>query len=197
MTLFARSLLPAALAATLAGCASFSPPPQTFELTAPAALGGSARVQRSQILVPEPTTTGTLDSERIVVMPAPLTVEYLGQSQWSDRLPRLVQLRLVQAFQNSGRFSAVGVPGQGLAIDYQVVTNIRNFEISYETGQSVAKIAIAVTALDDRTGSVRSTRVFTVSEPIAGQGNAALVAGLNGAFERISAEIVGWFAQVA
>ena len=108
-----------------------------------------------------------------------------------------MQLRLVQAFQNSGRFSAVGVPGQGLAIDYQVVTNIRNFEISYETGQPVAKIAIAVTALDDKTGSVRSTRVFTVAEPIAGQGNAALIAGLNGAFERISAEIVGWFARVA
>lgn len=197
MTLFARSLLPAALAATLAGCASLSPPPQTFDLTAPAGAGGSARVQRSQILVPEPTTTGTLDSERVVVMPAPLTVEYLGQSQWSDRLPRLVQLRLVQAFQNSGRFSAVGVPGQGLAIDYQVVTNIRNFEISYETGQPVAKIAIAVTALDDKTGTVRATRIFTVSEPIAGQGNAALIAGLNGAFERISAEIVGWFAQVA
>ncbi|PZO69095.1 MAG: ABC transporter, partial [Sphingomonas taxi] len=94
MTLFARSLLPAALAATLAGCASLSPPPQTFDLSAPAGVGGSARVQRSQILDPEPTTTGTLDSERIVVMPAPLTVEYLGQSQWSDRLPRLVQLRL-------------------------------------------------------------------------------------------------------
>ena len=197
MTLFARSLLPAALAATLAGCASLSPPPQTFDLTAPAGVGGSARVQRSQILVQEPTTTGTLDCERVVVMPAPLTVEYLGQSQWSDRLPRLVQLRLVQAFQNSGRFSAVGVPGQGLAIDYQVVTNIRNFEISYETGQPVAKIAIAVTALDDKTGTVRATRVFTVSEAIAGQGNAALIAGLNGTFERISAEIVGWFAQVA
>ena len=57
------------------------------------------------------------------------STEYLAQSQGSDRLPRMVQLRLLQAFENTGRIGAVGVPGQGLAIDYQLVMEIRRFEI--------------------------------------------------------------------
>ncbi len=195
MTMMMKPVLMAGLAALLAGCASLSKPPQTFDLDAPQT-AGNAPASRTQVLVPEPTTTGTLDRQQIVVMPTPLTIEYLGASQWSDRLPRLVQLRLVQALQNSGRFGAVGLPGQGLAIDYQAVSEIRRFDISYTTGQPVATIEIAVKALDDRSGVVRATRVFRVSEPLAGGDNPSLVAGLNGAFERIAAEIAGWFARV-
>ncbi len=46
----------------------------------------------------------------------------------------LVQLRLLQAFQNTGRIGAAGLPGQGLAIDYQVVTELRRFEIAFQPG---------------------------------------------------------------
>ena len=53
---------------------------------------------------------------------------------WGDKLPRIVQSKLVEAFENSGKLGGVGMPGQGLAIDYQIVTDIRSFEIDASNG---------------------------------------------------------------
>jgi cholesterol transport system auxiliary component len=192
-----RSGLLAALALSLGACASLggTTPPDTYEISAPSQISRSAGATRAQLLVPEPTAIKTLDSAQIVIKPTPYTVEYLANSQWSDRLPRMVQLRFVQAFENSGRVAAVGVPGQGLAIDYQVVMEIRRFEIDADNANR-AVVEIAVKALNDRTGSVRATRVFTETAPVSGAGNAAYVAALDAAFDRTSAEIVAWMLKL-
>ncbi|NDV85210.1 ABC transporter [Aurantimonas aggregata] len=185
-----RPVLLAFLAASLSSCLS-SPPPATFEISAPAMVQNVAGQSRAQILIPEPTAIKTLDSERIVVKPTPFSVQYLAGSQWSDRLPRMVQLRLLQAFENTGRIGAVGVPGQGLAIDYQMVMELRKFEIE-AVGPTRAVIEISVKALNDRNGSVLRTQVFAVQAPVTGTANADYVAALDRAFEQISAEIVRW-----
>ncbi|ORE89683.1 ABC-type transport auxiliary lipoprotein family protein [Aurantimonas sp. 22II-16-19i] len=182
------SLLAALVAALLGGCTAV--PPDTFELSSPADVTVRGAT-RAQILIPEPTAIKTLDNDKIVVKTAPYAVEYLAQSQWSDRLPRMVQLRLLQAFENTGRIGAVGVPGQGLAIDYQLVMEIRRFEIDV-AGPATARIEISVKALNDRNGTVRSTKIFTVAVPTGGAGNDTYVAALNRAFDRISGEIVVW-----
>ncbi|MBO0902083.1 ABC-type transport auxiliary lipoprotein family protein [Jiella sonneratiae] len=172
----------------LAGCTSV--PPDTFELSSPAnvAVRGATR---AQILIPEPTAIKTIDTDKIVIKTAPYAVQYLAKSQWSDRLPRMVQLRLLQAFENTGRIGAVGVPGQGLAIDYQLIMEIRRFEID-TAGAATARIDISVKALNDRNGTVRQTRVFSAAAPVTGSGNGAYVAALNRAFDEITGEIVTW-----
>ncbi|TFF27716.1 ABC transporter [Jiella endophytica] len=176
------------VAGLLAGCSSV--PPDTFELSSPASLPVRGAT-RAQILIPEPTAIKTLDNDKIVVKTTPYSVEYLAQSQWSDRLPRMVQLRLLQAFENTGSIGAVGVPGQGLAIDYQLVMEIRRFEIDTEGGRT-ARIDISVKALNDRNGTVKRTRIFSAATPVTGSGNGAYVAALNKAFDQITGEIVGW-----
>lgn len=189
----AKTALLGILSLALASCASLtsSTPPDTYELSSPATHAVTRSATRSQLLIAEPTAIKTLDSDRIVVKPTPYTVQYLGSSQWSDRLPRMVQLRMVQAFENTGRVAAVGVPGQGLAIDYQIVMEIRKFEIS-AAGPARAVIEISVKALNDRNGVVRATKVFTASAPVSGAGNADYVAALNSAFDQETREIVAW-----
>jgi len=176
---------------TLSACASLKEAPATFELSAPPPASQRASATRAQILIPEPTATKALDSQQIVVKPTPQTIESLGASQWSDRLPRLVQLRTLQAFQNTGRVGAVGVPGQGLAIDYQVVMELRRFEVAFEPG-AAAVVEIAVKALNDKTGVVRDTRIFRAVVPVVGAGNPAYVAALDTAFGQVADEIVAW-----
>ncbi|MFD2238560.1 ABC-type transport auxiliary lipoprotein family protein [Aureimonas populi] len=185
----ARPLFIGLCAVLLASCASFSTPPETFDLAPPrtASIQGASR---AQLLIPEPTAIRTLDSQQIAIMPTSLTVEYLPRAQWTDRLPRLVQLRLLEAFQNTGRAGAAGVPGQGLAIDYQIVTELRRFEISLESGSAV--VEISVKALNDQTGQVRAAQIFQSSVPLTGSGNAASVLALNAAFANVTDQIVGW-----
>jgi cholesterol transport system auxiliary component len=187
----AARLLTAGLAALLlAGCASFSTPPQTFDLEAPGGAPAGSAATRTQLLIAEPTAVRTLDSQQIAIQPSTLTVEYLADAQWTDRLPRLVQLRLLQAFQNTGRAGAVGVPGQGLAIDFQIVTEIRRFEIALE--ESAAIVEISVKALNDRSGVVRASQIFQARVPLQGAGNPAYVVALNQAFSQVTDEIVAW-----
>ncbi|WP_312797272.1 ABC-type transport auxiliary lipoprotein family protein [Tianweitania sp.] len=186
-----------ALSLALSGCAllgSGPAPLDTYSLSAPRASEG-ARRGRLQVLIAEPTALKALDSERIVITPAVGEIEYLGGAQWADRLPRVVQARLAESFQASGRFGGVGKPGEGLAIDYQVVTEVRRFQIDAAGNSAVVELFIRV--LNDRTGVVRASRTFTARAPLGGgtKGNAAYVEALDKAFNQAGAEIVAWTAS--
>ncbi len=163
----------------------------TFDLSAatPAVAGPSAG--KRQLLVPDPTALKALDSEQILVRVSPSEIQYLSASQWSDRLPRMVQSKLVQAFENSGRLGGVGKPGQGLAIDFQLVTDIRAFEID-STGGARAVVEISAKVLNDRNGTIKAQKVFSATMPTNGSGSEAYVKALDGAFGTVSAEIVNW-----
>jgi len=181
--------------ALLSGCAAlpgFGPGPlDTFELTAPEAGTSGRKLSRRQLLIAEPGALKALDSENIVIRNAPNSLQYLAGAQWSDRLPKIVQARLAEAFQSSGRLGGVGLPGQGLAVDYQLVTEIRSFEIRVGSGES-AHVELAVKLVDDRNGVVRRSRVFTASAPVIGAGNQRFVTALDQAFAIVAREMVDW-----
>lgn len=191
---FGRLVVALVACTALASCAALGPQEatsDTYQLSTPASLD-SAPVRRGiQLLVPEPTALKAIDSENIVVRPDPITVQYLGESQWSDRLPRLVQQRLAEALETTGRFEGVGLPGQGLAIDYQLVTEIRAFGVEVSTGQAV--VVIGVKLLNDRNGSVRSTRTFRASVPTGASPSAPQYVGsIDRAFGLVIQDIVLW-----
>jgi cholesterol transport system auxiliary component len=182
-----------ALALCLSGCAALpggGPPPlDTFDLSA-ASL--TARTHgRRQILIAEPAALKALDSQNIVIRTGPRSIEYLKGAQWADRLPVIVQARLAQTFQNAGAFAGVGKPGEGLAIDYQVISEVRAFGIRADRG-GVAEVDLFVRLLNDRNGEVRAAKEFRASAPVSGSGNKAYVDALDNAFGRAAADIVRW-----
>lgn len=180
--------------AALSGCSLLpggAPSPlDTFDLSAVSPDGNGRRVSR-QILVTEPATLKALDSENIVVRPEQGAITYLAGAQWGDRLPKVVQAKLIESYQRSGRITGVGRPGEGLAIDYQVISDIRAFEI-HANGAERAHVSISVRLLNDRNGVVRRQRVFEAEKAVAGKGNDAYVRALDAAFRDVAREIVDW-----
>ena len=178
------SSLAAALACCLSGCALLGggrAPLDTFELTAPTASRRCGR-SRVQVLIAEPSALKALDGENIVIKPSPGVIQYLKGAQWADRLPRIVQARLAETFQASGGFSGVGRPGEGLAIDYQVVAEIRAFEVRVDGGAR-AEVEIFVRLLNDRNGVVRRVQgLHGKRSGLGGTGNDAYVQALDAAF---------------
>lgn len=167
----------------------------TYDLTIPSVKPESKkqeakRSSRVQILVVEPQALKALDSESIVVRPSLSSIEYVSGAQWGDRLPKIVQARLIQAYENSGRFSGVGRPGEGLAIDNQILSEIRAFEVRTNSGE-IAVVEIFVKLLNDRSGVVMASKVFTNSVS-AGSGTDSFVRALDAAFDLTAAEIVVW-----
>ena len=102
----------------------------------------------------------------------------------------MVQSKFVTAFENSREVGGVGVPGQGLAIDYQVVTDIRSFEI--DVTQHVAVVEISAKILNDRNGTIIAQNVFRRTSPLGGAGNEDYIRALDRAFALVTSDIVAW-----
>jgi cholesterol transport system auxiliary component len=181
-------LLATALTAALGGCSVLIPqsPNAIFDLSAPADV--AAPRGNMQVLVPEPTAVRALDTDRIAARPSDAQYAYLGGAVWSDRLPKLVQARLVQMLQNSGRVRAAAVPGQGLLIDFQLVVDIRAFELT----SSGAVADFAVRLMNDSNGRVVRSRVFRAVVPVTAADARSVVPALDQAMDQIFAEIADW-----
>lgn len=187
LTIFGAAVL-------LAGCTTT--PLDTFSLSSSPQVQVSQKRKNVQILVPTPAALKALDSENIVIHDAPGSITYLKGAQWGDRLTNLVQARLVQAFENSNAVGGVGRPGDGLAINYQVQAELRDFGINASSSPQTAKIELAIRVLNDKTGEVRATRVFTSSAPVSGAGNKAYIRALDAGFSDVTRQIVAWVVSV-
>ena len=171
-----------------------SRPLDTYELSAPQISERRGRSNR-QILIAEPSALKAYDGENIVIVPAPGVIQYLKGAQWADRLPKIVQARLAETFQRSGEFRGVGKPGEGLAIDYQVIVEIRSFEVRV-AGGAQANVELFVRLLNDRNGTVRAENTVTASAPVSGQGNDSYIRALDAAFGQAAVEIAGWTGKI-
>lgn len=183
------------LAIGLASCALVGGTPKpldTFDLSAARPPESGPRTLRRQVLVTEPVALKALDGENIMLRPAPGEIAYLGGAQWSDRLPKVIQARLIESFQRSGRIRGVGRPGEGLAIDFQLITDVRSFEVVLDNGAARARVALSVRLLNDRSGVVARQQVFEAEAPLAGSQNGDYVRALDAAFNEVAAEIVEW-----
>lgn len=194
-----RRLGAASALAALAGCSTLGggggAPPDIFDLSAPTAFAGVTGRTSAQLLVPVPSAIDALATNRVVVRQPGGQISYFAGTSWSDELPSLVQTKLLRAFENSRRARAVGRPGESLAIDYQVIVDIRSFELDVAGGRQAA-VELGVKLLDDRTGRVRAARIFEARVPSASDDPAAAVQAIDRAASQAFTEIVDWTASV-
>ena len=131
-TRFARIMITVCLSLWLASCSVVGGGKEltTYDLKAPASFDNLSGQSNAQILVSVPTALKSLDSEMIVVRPDSSEITYFGDAQWSDKLPYVLQDKLIQTFENSGRIRSIVKPGDGVVIDYKIATAIRAFELN-------------------------------------------------------------------
>ncbi|HEY8262698.1 MAG TPA: ABC-type transport auxiliary lipoprotein family protein, partial [Methylosinus sp.] len=131
-----------------------------------------------------------IDSDRIVIRTGPNGLAHLAEAQWVDRLPRLVQARLIAAFDKGRRTGPVVRAGE--AADRILATDIRRFEIDVASEQAVVEIAAKI--LDSRGAAVGSGRIFSAQAPAPHSTGAAAVHSLDEALTAALREIARWTA---
>ncbi len=183
-----RILLLAGASALLAGCGG-GPPPSTFDLSAPRGAARGLSGGSRAIVVQEPSAIAALDSERIVVRAASGELTYLPRAQWADRLPRLVQARLIQTFENRGR-AAVGRPTDRIVGDVQLIVDIRNFEVREASRDAYVEVAAKI--VGGTSGNVATARLFSASAPVGTIDGAGATAALDQALARVLLDVTGW-----
>jgi cholesterol transport system auxiliary component len=191
-----RAFLVAALAAAIGGCSAIggSKEATTYDLTAPQYFPQAVRA-RAQLAVHDATAVGPLDSDKIIVRPSEGSLAALGGLQWSERLPRLVQAKMVQTFENARRMQGVGRAGDRIVADYQLLLDIRNFEI-VPGNTPVAEVTIAAKIVGDRSGRVVNGRVFHARVPAAATEGPKAVDALDEAWSKVAVDIVLWASRI-
>lgn len=150
MSRLARLLLPAALVVAGAGCQSLIPgatrdAPRLYELSPKSTFDPSLPRIRGQLVVETPEAASGLTTSKIAVKQKVTTLDYYARAEWSDLAPRLVQTKLIESFENSGRIVGVGREGAGLRSDYILKSELRHFEAQlYDSVKPKIRIVINV-----------------------------------------------------
>lgn len=173
----------------IAACAGTSSVP-TYDLIAPREFG-KIRPARGLLAVAVPNALQVLDTEKIVVEPALGVVTYASDAQWSDRLPRLLQARIVEAFENSTRIRAVARASDRVSADAQLVTDIRTFGIQGNN----AVIEISAKIISERGGRIVAANVFTARVPAPSASGANAANAINDALSVVLVDMVRWTAS--
>lgn len=180
-------------ALAISGCSTLGleVAPNIYDLRAPASIEVGGRRTSRQLLVADPVAVRFYATDRIVVRDSVATLAYFPGALWSDALPQLVQARLAESLERTGRARAVGRPGQGLLIDTRLVPEIRAFEIEIgEGGTAEAVVDISLKVMNDSNGRILATRSFVVRVPSASDGTEDGVEALNAAMGEALGEMV-------
>lgn len=177
------------LGVLVSGCASTTPSAY-YSINAADAGGLTGRSSRVQVLVSAPRALKALDTSYIAVVDKGPIYTYFPNSAWADTLPNVVQLKLVETLQNTGRLRGVGLPGDGLLIDYQLQTEIRAFELRIG-GANRGVVEISARVVNDRNGRTVATKVFRAETP-SGTTVEKAVEAMNASADRVFAEMAAW-----
>ena len=176
----------------LVGCALASTrPPTTYDLVAPRSFAGTKKPAAWQLVVYEPTAVHALETDRLMVRPTADQVSYYKGIVWSDRLPRLVQARMIETFQNSGAVKAVSASnGQ-----YALATELRSFQIDVSSGRAAAEVEVFARLINVSSGKVVATKGFSARVPATTDSPGDAVAALNQAFTEVLQDTTAWVAS--
>jgi phospholipid/cholesterol/gamma-HCH transport system substrate-binding protein len=165
----------------------------TYDLRAPQDLGPASKTVKGQLAVPEPTAVAMLQTQRILFSPAQ---DYPGfaDAMWADSIPKLLQARLIESFENYDIAHAPLHTGDIGQSDFQLLVDIRRFRISVDS-EPVAEIGLSARIID-KEGKLIASRLFEESEKFDQVAPPAAVAAFSKAFGRIAKSMIAWTVQV-
>jgi phospholipid/cholesterol/gamma-HCH transport system substrate-binding protein len=143
-----------------------------------------------QLVVPEPSTLMGLNTDKILVKPAPGQIAELPNAKWSDNLPVLVQAKLIQSFENAGYVKSVSRPRDAISGGYQLLIDIRSFFVA-TSSQPKAEIEL-VARIVDADGKPIGARDFKAEAPSGGSDAQHYVSAFDDAFAKVVQEVLEW-----
>ena len=107
------------------------PPPNLYTLTPKNTFDDQLPRVAWQLVVEEPSSAGGLQVQSIALRTRAIELQYFAGARWTERAPRMVQTLLVESFENSGKIVAVGRQAIGLRSDFNLKTELREFQAEY------------------------------------------------------------------
>jgi cholesterol transport system auxiliary component len=148
------------------------------------------------LVVDEPTAPREIDTSRIALRSGQFRVEYYADVEWTDTAPAMVQLLLLQSFQNTGRLPVVAPTRQTLATDFLLLSNLRKFQVENDaSGTPQATVTLEVTLLRmPRRTPVATTR-FEKGTPVDSKSTETVTTAFDASLSDVMRRVVDWTLQ--
>ena len=164
----------------------------TYDLRAPQDLGPADKTLKGQLAIPEPTAVAMLETQRMLFSPAK-EFRDLRTVLWADSIPKLLQARLIESFEN---YDIAHAPLRTADIgqtDFQLLIDVRRFRIAMDS-EPAAEIGLSARIVD-KDGKVIASRLFEESQKFDKVEPPAAVAAFDAAFGRIAKDMIAWTVQ--
>ncbi len=164
--------------------------PKTYDLTAATAFPPMDKAIKVQMAVADTHAILAYDTQKILIRSAQGTFSDVEGGRWADNLPKLMQAKLIESFENANLLGKVSRPFDMLEAPYRLETTIRNFQISL-TPKPVADVEFAARILGGK-GKVVDARIFKATAPAKDTSVAEAVPALDKAFAQAASDLVAW-----
>jgi cholesterol transport system auxiliary component len=195
-----RRWAPTIMALALAGCGSLfggGQPTQLYRVTPVRTFPPDLPQRPVQLLIDVPLAPAGLDTSRIALTRSAVSIEYFADTEWTDRVPLMVQTDLLESFENSKTVKAIERESAGLGADLILKTEIRHFEALYNSPQGAPVVWVAIMArLVNPTGrDIIAQNTFERHEPASENQIPAIVVAFDQALGAVIEDIVVWTAR--
>jgi phospholipid/cholesterol/gamma-HCH transport system substrate-binding protein len=177
----------------LTGGGAASAPQTVYDLIAPRKFPALDKTPRGQLAVPEPTAVIMFETRKIIVRPSGSEGPTFANAQWSDSVPKLLQAKIIESLENANFLRAVSRATEGIAADYQLLIDIRSFQISM-LPDPIADVEFSAKIVAN--GRIINAKVFHATVPTKAIDAPMAVAALSEAFGKAATELVLWASGV-
>ena len=183
----------------LSGCGaisaldSASQPLEVYELHSPA-MPTAARQSTIELVIEEPTASGALAVERIMIQPAPLQAQYLSGVRWADTAPVMLQTLLLRSVTETNALGSVGRRPVGTISDFAVLSELTDFQAEANDSGAGAEVVVRVSfrIVRERDARVIATRTIEHREFSADTEVGTIVTAFDRATSRLIADAAVW-----
>jgi phospholipid/cholesterol/gamma-HCH transport system substrate-binding protein len=162
-----------------------------YDLVAPQDFASPKKTIQGQITIPEPTAVVMLQTQRMLFSPSGEPPAFVD-AQWSDSIPKMLQAKLIQGFENYDIDHAPLRSIDGLEADDQLLIDVRSFQIKSNPGPT-AEISLSARILA-KDGQVVASRAFLQSRKFDKLDPTSAAAAFDDAFKSIAIELITWTA---
>ncbi|MCL3881189.1 ABC-type transport auxiliary lipoprotein family protein [Marivita sp. GX14005] len=161
-----RALMLLVAFSALSGCAALSAvsdaatPLDVYEIPAPSGIEPRARTAPRDVIVETPTTSGALETDRIMIRPNPLQAQYLPGARWGEETPVMLQTLMLRAIEATGAVRYVGRRPLGPSGDYAIITELTDFQAEQVGEGARVDIAFLSRIVRERDAAIIASRTF-------------------------------------
>jgi phospholipid/cholesterol/gamma-HCH transport system substrate-binding protein len=167
-------------------------PKTIYDLSIPSDFASPKTPLKEQLVMPTPTAILLLDTQRFLLEPNKELPEF-ANAQWADSIPKMLQVKLIQSFENydiaHAPLRSTDTPGT----NPQILVDVRSFQINTGT-ELTAEIGFSARILN-KDGQVVASRLFQQRKKLDKPDPASAVAAFDDAFGSIATDLITWTAN--